>query len=186
MPVPLFLAHLKTRHHRPRGQLLWLPLPALPGPRLPLASPAGRVTGSQSHSTTSAVKHNAYVVFSSQKSAACLLTYISVCLLAYISVCLITVVQLVRGNHTEHSQTPDVHSKSKPRFPAPFLQTLPEMITSQKGRSLSPRVCPPTWPLCLTLSAHSVRVQELCESRGGRPGLSVLMSLTVSVDVKQH
>ena len=32
----------------------------------------------------------------------------------------------------------------------------------------------------------SIRVQELCESRGGRPGLSVLMSLTVSVDVKQH
>ena len=31
-----------------------------------------------------------------------------------------------------------------------------------------------------------VIVQELCESRGGRPGLSVLMSLMVSVDVKQH
>ena len=31
-----------------------------------------------------------------------------------------------------------------------------------------------------------VRVQELCKSRGDRPGLSVLMSLTVSVDVKQH
>ena len=30
------------------------------------------------------------------------------------------------------------------------------------------------------------RVQELCESRGGRPGLSVLMSFTVSVDVKEH
>ena len=30
------------------------------------------------------------------------------------------------------------------------------------------------------------RVQELCESRGGRPGLSVLTSLMVSVDVKQH
>ena len=30
------------------------------------------------------------------------------------------------------------------------------------------------------------RVRELCESQGGRPGLSVLMSLTVSVDVKQH
>ena len=28
------------------------------------------------------------------------------------------------------------------------------------------------------------RVHELCESRGGRPGLSVLMSFTVSVDVK--
>ena len=30
------------------------------------------------------------------------------------------------------------------------------------------------------------RVEELCESRGGRPGLSVLTSLAVSVDVKQH
>ena len=28
--------------------------------------------------------------------------------------------------------------------------------------------------------------QELCESRGSRPGFSVLMSLTVSVDGKQH
>ena len=31
-----------------------------------------------------------------------------------------------------------------------------------------------------------VIVQELCESRGGRPGLSVLTSLVVSVDVKHH
>ena len=31
-----------------------------------------------------------------------------------------------------------------------------------------------------------VRAQELCESRGGRPGLSVLTSLMVSVDVKQY
>ena len=29
-------------------------------------------------------------------------------------------------------------------------------------------------------------VQELCESRGGRPELSVLMSLLVSVDVKNY
>ena len=29
-----------------------------------------------------------------------------------------------------------------------------------------------------------VIVQELCESRGGRPGLSVLTSLLVSVDLK--
>ena len=27
-------------------------------------------------------------------------------------------------------------------------------------------------------------VQELCESRGGRPGLSILTNLLVSVDVK--
>ena len=31
-----------------------------------------------------------------------------------------------------------------------------------------------------------IRVQELCESRGGRPGLSVLTSLMVTVDLKQH
>ena len=30
------------------------------------------------------------------------------------------------------------------------------------------------------------RFQKLCESRGGRPGLSILMSLTVYVDVKPH
>ena len=30
------------------------------------------------------------------------------------------------------------------------------------------------------------RAQELCESRGGRPGLLVLMGLMVSADVKQH
>ena len=34
--------------------------------------------------------------------------------------------------------------------------------------------------------AGSVTVQELCESRGGRPGLSVLTSLLVSVDVKNY
>ena len=35
------------------------------------------------------------------------------------------------------------------------------------------------------LSLHCLHiVQELCESRSGRPGLSVLTSLLVSVDVK--
>ena len=32
---------------------------------------------------------------------------------------------------------------------------------------------------------HNI-VQELCESRGGRPGLSVLTSLLVSLDVKLY
>ena len=32
----------------------------------------------------------------------------------------------------------------------------------------------------------SVIVQELCENRGGRPGLSVLTSHLVSVDVKNY
>ena len=33
---------------------------------------------------------------------------------------------------------------------------------------------------------ESIIVQELCESGGGRPGLSVLTSLLVSVDVKLY
>ena len=41
----------------------------------------------------------------------------------------------------------------------------------------------------LASKRHGIRqhiVQELCESRGGRPGLSVHTNLLVSVDVKQH
>ena len=38
----------------------------------------------------------------------------------------------------------------------------------------------------ITISVGGIRAQELCESRGGRPGLSVLMSLLVSVDVQQY
>ena len=33
---------------------------------------------------------------------------------------------------------------------------------------------------------YNLTAQQLCESRGGRPGLSVLTSLMVSVDVKQY
>ena len=43
----------------------------------------------------------------------------------------------------------------------------------------------PPWTLSnMKSKTGSVIVQELCESRGGRPGLSVLTSLLVSVDVK--
>ena len=38
--------------------------------------------------------------------------------------------------------------------------------------------------MCLDASLLPHIVQELCESRGGRPELSVLTSLLVSVDVK--
>ena len=39
---------------------------------------------------------------------------------------------------------------------------------------------------CLKMFYFFHIVQELCESRGGHPGLSVLMSLLVSVDVKLY
>ena len=45
------------------------------------------------------------------------------------------------------------------------------VLVSGRGGYIMKRVCKP------------LPVQELCESRGGRPGLSVLMSLLVSVDV---
>ena len=46
-------------------------------------------------------------------------------------------------------------------------------------------------PLLFLLSEYyilckTIIVQELCESRGGRPGLSVLTNLLVSVDVKNY
>ena len=40
--------------------------------------------------------------------------------------------------------------------------------------------------VCWAGSVPAHIVQELCESRGGRPGLSVLTSLLVSVDVKNY
>ena len=40
------------------------------------------------------------------------------------------------------------------------------------------------WAGSLLRAQDSAIVQELCESRGGRPVLSVLTSLLVSVDVK--
>ena len=39
---------------------------------------------------------------------------------------------------------------------------------------------------CTLSASQSFIVQELCESRGGRPGLSVLTSLLASVDVKNY
>ena len=52
---------------------------------------------------------------------------------------------------------------------------LPEPV-SRFGMAVFKAVC---W-------SNSSIVQELCESRGGRPGLSVLTSLLVSVDVKLY
>ena len=73
------------------------------------------------------------------------------------------------------------------------MQQIRELISArnkqQQQRPESPTVTL-TWHACNTRYINSTRgtsffiVQELCESRGGRPGLSVLTSLLVSVDVK--
>ena len=46
-------------------------------------------------------------------------------------------------------------------------------------------MCAQVWGV-FSRDNQSLVVQEPCESRGGRPGLSVLTSLLVSVDVKQY
>ena len=57
-----------------------------------------------------------------------------------------------------------------------------------EGHHTIPLSAEPVWlsAKAAALAARAIRVQELCESRGGRPGLSVLTSLMVSVDVKQY
>ena len=65
--------------------------------------------------------------------------------------------------------------------------------------AVAPSLCRPLPTLSPSLIGHLASVdvkqhenrrvpivQELCESRGGRPGLSVLTSLLVSVDVKLY
>ena len=59
----------------------------------------------------------------------------------------------------------------------------------REARNASRKVVSPfssfSCSVCLS-AGRSVRVQEMCESRGGRPGLSALTSLMVSVDVKLY
>ena len=74
--------------------------------------------------------------------------------------------------HTEHTETAAVsrvtiHVTSKQRW----KYTTSGAVRKRAIKSYSH-------------SFRSIIVQELCESRGGRPGLSVLTSLLVSVDVK--
>ena len=67
----------------------------------------------------------------------------------------------------------------------------PKDVTQVQQRPKSPAVAL-TWHACKYTYINSTRgksrfrVQELRESRGGRPGLSVLTSLMVSVNVKQY
>ena len=65
----------------------------------------------------------------------------------------------------------------------PFCGPEGRFDCSESVFSLRPR---PHCYLCVRVSIVGFRGQELCESRGGRPGLPGQISLTVSVDVKQH
>ena len=68
-----------------------------------------------------------------------------------------------------------------PRYcPLPVFPRLPRAgwVLSRDGRAGVPSLQP-----SITRLQESI-VQELCESRGGLPGLSVLTNLLVSVDVK--
>ena len=51
---------------------------------------------------------------------------------------------------------------------------------------VEPMPCVPSLHVLFFFRVQELIVQGLCESRGGLPGLSVLMSLLVSVDVKNY
>ena len=69
------------------------------------------------------------------------------------------------------------------------VSEMPKLHTAKKKRLTKP-VTPPEYGTVgikeLTKTVPLFIVQELCESRGGRPELSVLTSLLVSVDVKNY
>ena len=44
----------------------------------------------------------------------------------------------------------------------------------------------PAFAMCVYIYIYINNTKELCESRGGRPGLPSPISLMVSVEVKQH
>ena len=59
------------------------------------------------------------------------------------------------------------------------------MFISESTKTVINPFTAPAYKMSGLKSAHNI-VQEVCESRGGRPGLSVLTSLLVSVDVKNY
>ena len=63
-----------------------------------------------------------------------------------------------------------------------------KQLTKQKlnGKQNTPNETKNTPPPIIIIIIIIIIVQELCESRGGRPGLSVLTSLLVSVDIKNY
>ena len=83
--------------------------------------------------------------------------------------------------------------------PPVFQVVVPSIIITQKRPKISTNSFPYSAPKAQSgwcgwrVYKQSIvylwtlnRVQELCESRGGRPGLPVLTSLVVSVDVKLY
>ena len=69
----------------------------------------------------------------------------------------------------------DAYTRNPSLLPAPRLELTVESLGRAKDYKHN---------LCMLVGQYIV--QELCESRGGRPGLSVLTSLLVSVDVKNY
>ena len=56
--------------------------------------------------------------------------------------------------------------------------------TNEKHKEIAGSCSAASSFMVLRVHRNHITIQELCDSRGGRPGLSVLTNLTVSVDVK--
>ena len=85
----------------------------------------------------------------------------------------------------------EIGSLTNDTLPPPESQYLPRDI-SVDNSALKTSLTTTTTPndFCIKMGSdaesHGLIVQELCESRGGRPGLSILTSLLVSVYVKNY
>ena len=81
-----------------------------------------------------------------------------------------------------HTQTPHPFEGTTPSIYTAVHRSRfsPAFFLSVPGPALSPRL------FSFSISVAPFGPVQLCESRGGRPGLPVLISLMVSVDVKQH
>ena len=76
-----------------------------------------------------------------------------------------------------------------PSFTKPLLSSERLLFSSSSNVALRlqrPMTISKDYKNNLCYQGRRLIVQELCESRGGRPGLSVLTSLLASVDVKNH
>ena len=89
---------------------------------------------------------------------------------------------MVKAMDRESKQT------RKETLALPLVSRVTSFTVGKEGRKL---FCMPVRSIMTVnqlICIHTlwVIVQELCDSRGGRPGLSVLTSLLVSVDVKLY
>ena len=92
-------------------------------------------------------------------------------------------------HNKQSSNLRNLHTRIYPPYQAPSATQVTELTANaQKTKDHQKHTMNEAWTPCNKTEWNNVQilVQELCESRGGRPGLSVLTSLLASVDIKLY